>query len=154
MKVFSRRTSAIKPEVAQTSSSPLPVSPAPARMVLPAPPRQQQIAPRLLVVSAQGLDAGAIASLNQYLQSVNLPAGVSGETVWDVSIQDGRVVKVAILFVGVAPVGAGFANDTQTSTLQSTDAIESLKAALNSWQPPAGLKGTLRLKLLMSIVKE
>jgi Ca-activated chloride channel family protein len=132
---------------AQTSSSPLPVSPAPARMVLPAPPRQQQIAPRLLVVSAQGLDAGAIASLNQYLQSVNLPAGVSGETVWDVSIQDGRVVKVAILFVGVAPVGAGFANDTQTSTLQSTDAIESLKAALNSWQPPAGLKGTLRLKL-------
>jgi Ca-activated chloride channel family protein len=133
--------------LAQTSSSPLPVSPAPARMVLPGPPRQQQIAARLQVVSAIGLDAGAIASLNQYLQSVNLPAGVSGETVWDVSIQDGRVVKVAILFVGVAPVGAGFANDTQTSTLQSTDAIESLKAALNSWQPPAGLKGTLRLKL-------
>ncbi|MCC3428125.1 MAG: after-VIT domain-containing protein [Microcoleus sp. PH2017_01_SCD_O_A] len=95
--------------------------------------RQQQIAARLQVVSAPGLDAGAIASLNQYLRSVNLPAAVSGETVWDLSIQDGRVAKVAI--------------DTQTSTLQATDALESIKAALNSWQPPAGFKGTLRLKL-------
>ncbi|TAG93870.1 MULTISPECIES: VIT domain-containing protein [unclassified Microcoleus] len=95
--------------------------------------RQQQIAARLQVVSAPGLDAGAIASLNQYLRSVNLPAAVSGETVWDLSVQDGRVAKVAI--------------DTQTSTLQATDALESIKAALNSWQPPAGFKGTLRLKL-------
>ena len=129
-------------------NSPLPMSPAPARMVLPpAPPRQQQIAARLQVVSAPGLDAGAIASLNQYLRSVNLPAAVSGETVWDLSVQDGRVAKVAILFVGAAPVGAGFANDSQTSTLQGTDALESLKAALSSWQPPAGFKGNLRLKL-------
>ncbi len=125
-------------------NSPAPVNPAPARMVLPAPPRQQQIAPRLLVVSAQGLDAGAIASLTQYLQSVNLPAGVSGETVWDLSIQNGRVVKVAILF-------EGFANDTQTSTLQATDAVETLKKALTSWQPPAGFKGTLRLKLRINV---
>ena len=118
-------------------NSPLPVSPAPARMVLPPPPppppRPQQIAARLQVVSAPGLDAGAIASLNKYLRSVNLPAAVSGETVWNLSVQDGRVAKVAI--------------DTQTSTLQATDALESLKAALNSWQPPAGFKGTLRLKL-------
>ena len=112
--------------------------PAPAPRALPAPyseppPRQQQIAARWQVVSAQGLDAGAIASLNQYLQSVNLPAGVSGETVWELWLQDGRVVKVAI--------------DTQTSTMQATEAIETLKAALNSWQPPAGFKGRLRLKL-------
>ncbi|MCC3493786.1 MAG: after-VIT domain-containing protein [Microcoleus sp. PH2017_16_JOR_D_A] len=111
--------------------------PAPAPLPRQAPDsqrsRQQQIAARLQVVSAPGLDAGAIASLNQYLRSVNLPAAVSGETVWDLSIQDGRVAKVAI--------------DTQTSTLQATDALESIKAALNSWQPPAGFKGTLRLKL-------
>jgi Ca-activated chloride channel homolog len=111
--------------------------PAPAPLPRQAPDsqrsRQQQIAARLQVVSASGLDAGAIASLNQYLRSVNLPAAVSGETVWDLSIQDGRVAKVAI--------------DTQTSTLQATDALESIKAALNSWQPPAGFKGTLRLKL-------
>jgi Ca-activated chloride channel family protein len=117
--------------------------PAPAPRALPAPysePPPQQIAARLQVISALGLDAGAIASLNQYLKSVNLPAGVSGETVWELSVQNRRVVKVAILF-------EGFANDTQTSTLQATDAIESLKAALNSWQPPAGFKGALRLKL-------
>lgn len=116
-------------------NSPLPVSPAPATRVLPPPPPRppQQIAARLQVVSAPGLDAGAIASLNQYLRSVNLPAAVSGETVWDLSVQDGRVVKVAI--------------DTQTSALQATEALESLKAALNFWQPPAGFKGNLRLKL-------
>jgi Ca-activated chloride channel homolog len=111
--------------------------PAPAPLPRQAPDsqrsRQQQIAARLQVVSAPGLDAGAIASLNQYLRSVNLPAAVSGETVWDLSVQDGRVAKVAI--------------DTQTSTLQATDALESIKAALNSWQPPAGFKGNLRLKL-------
>jgi Ca-activated chloride channel family protein len=94
---------------------------------------QKPLASRLQVVSAEGLDAGAIAALTQYLESVNLPAGVSGETVWELSVQEGRVAFVAI--------------DTQTSTLQATDAVEDLKRALSSWQPPAGFKGTLRLKL-------
>jgi Ca-activated chloride channel family protein len=98
---------------------------------------QQPSSSRLQVVSAEGLDAGAIAALAQYLQSVNLPAGVSGETVWELSVQDGRVAFVAI--------------DTQTSTLQATDAVETLKKALSSWQPPAGFKGTLRLKLLIIV---
>ena len=120
-----------------------PVSPAPA---VPRQPgygelqRPKPLASRLQVVSAEGLDAGAIAALTQYLQSVNLPARVSGETVWELSVQDGRVARLAILF-------EGFANDTQTSTLQATDAVEALKRALSSWQPPAGFKGTLRLKL-------
>ena len=95
------------------------------------------LASRLQVVSAEGLDAGAIAALTQYLQSVNLPAGVSGETVWELSVQDGRVSRVAI--------------DSQTSTLQATDAVETLKGALSSWQPPAGFKGTLRLKLRINV---
>jgi Ca-activated chloride channel family protein len=94
---------------------------------------QKALPPRLQVVSAEGLDAGAIAALTQYLQSVNLPTGVSGETVWELSVQDGRVSRVAI--------------DTQTSTLQATDAVETLKRALSSWQAPAGFKGTLRLRL-------
>ncbi|MEG3919946.1 MULTISPECIES: VIT domain-containing protein [unclassified Microcoleus] len=124
-----------------------PVSPAPA---MPRQPgygesqRPKPLASRLQVVSAQGLDAGAIATLTQYLQSVNLPAGVSGETVWELLVQDGRVARLAILF-------EGFANDTQTSTLQATDAVETLKRALSSWQPPAGFKGTLRLKLRITV---
>ena len=117
-----------------------PVSPAPAMRpqrgygeLQPSQPK----ASRLQVVSAEGLDAGAIAALTQYLQSVNLPAGVSGETVWELSVQDGRVARVAI--------------DTQTSTLQATDAVETLNMALSSWQPPAGFKGTLRLKLRITV---
>lgn len=117
-------------------------------LVNPGPPRvrqaaysplqpQQPSSSRWQVVSAQGLDAGAIAALTQYLQSVNLPTGVSGETVWELSVQDGRVARVAI--------------DTQTSTLQATDAVETLKRALSSWQPPAGFKGTLRLKLRITV---
>jgi Ca-activated chloride channel family protein len=95
------------------------------------------LASRLQVVSAEGLDAGAIAALTQYLQSVNLPTGVSGEMVWELSVQDGRVSRVAI--------------DAQTSTLQATDAVETLKRALSSWQPPAGFKGTLRLQLRINV---
>jgi Ca-activated chloride channel family protein len=112
------------------------VTPAPARVPQQGNSQlqlQKPLASRLQVVSAEGLDAGAIAALTQYLQSVNLPTGVSGETVWELSVQDGRVARVAI--------------DTQTSTLQATDAVETLKRALSSWQPPAGFKGTLRLKL-------
>ena len=95
--------------------------------------RPQQSTSPLQIVSAEGLDAGAIALLTQYLQSVTLPTGVSGETVWELSVQNGRVTQVAI--------------DAQASTLQATDAIETLKKSLISWQPPAGLKGTVRLKL-------
>ncbi len=117
-----------------------PVSPAPA---MPRQPgygelqRPKPLASRLQVVSAEGLDAGAIAALTQYLQSVNLPTGLSGEMVWELSVQDGRVARVGI--------------DTQTSTLQATDAVETLKRALSSWQPPAGFKGTLRLKLRITV---
>jgi Ca-activated chloride channel homolog len=53
--------------------------------------------------------------------------------VWELSVQNGRVTQVAI--------------DSQASTLQATDAIETLKKSLISWQPPAGLKGIVRLKL-------
>ncbi|MEG3843018.1 VIT domain-containing protein [Microcoleus sp. herbarium14] len=128
-------------------NSPLPVSPAPAaarqRSYQELQPQQPK-ASRLQVVSAEGLDARTRAALTQYLQSVTLPAGVSGLAVWELSVQDGRVVRVAILF-------EGFANDTQTSTLQTTATVESLKAALRSWQPPAGFKGTLRLKLRIKV---
>ena len=126
---------------------PLPMSPAPGMVRQRADEKLQPQQPkttRLQVVSAEGLDAGTQAALTQYLQSVTLPAGVSGETVWELSVQDGRVVRVAILF-------EGFANDTQTSTLQTTATVDSLKAALRSWQPPTGFKGTLRLKLRINV---
>jgi Ca-activated chloride channel family protein len=113
---------------------------APTRAYAPPPPspvriRQQPqplTASRLQAVSAPGLDARTIALLTQYLQSVSLPAGVSGETLWDLSVENGRVTKVAIV--------------PQTSTLPA-DTLEILRTALTSWQPPAILKGTVRVKL-------
>ncbi|WP_445176559.1 after-VIT domain-containing protein, partial [Microcoleus sp.] len=123
-----------------SNRGPAPVTPAPAGVRQQGNsqlPFEKPKASRLQVVSAEGLDAGASAALTQYLQSVNLPTGVSGETVWELSVQDGRVSRVAI--------------DTQTSTLQATDAVETLKKALSSWQPPAGFKGTLRLKLRITV---
>jgi len=122
---------------------PVPVSPAPTvteQAPYSEPRAQKPKASRLQVISAEGLDAATRAALTQYLQSVNLPAGVSGETVWELSVQNGRVQKVAILF-------EGFANDSGSSTLQATDALETLKKALMSWQPPAGFQGTVRLNL-------
>ena len=123
-----------------STRGPAPVSPAPPVALQQGNSQLQPhkpLASRLQVVSAEGLDAGAIAALTQYLESVNLPAGVSGETVWELSVQDGRVAQLAI--------------DTKTSTLQATDAVETLKKALSSWQPPAGFKGTLRLKLRITV---
>ena len=122
---------------------PVPVSPAPTvteQAPYSEPRAQKPKASRLQVISAEGLDAATRAALTQYLQSVNLPAGVSGETVWELSVQNGRVQKVAILF-------EGFANDSGSSTLKATDALETLKKALMSWQPPAGFQGTVRLNL-------
>ena len=116
-------------------------SPLPSPM-LPAPQRQQpyrelkpqqQSTSHWQIVTAEGLDTVATAALTQYLQSITLPTGISGETVWELSVKNGRVAKVAI--------------NSQASTLQATDAIETLKSTLISWQPPAGLKGTVRLKL-------
>lgn len=112
------------------------------RGVPPAPAEQrqqayrekpQQSTSRLQIVTAEGLDPIAITALTQYLQSMTLPAGVSGETVWELSVQNGRVAQVAI--------------DSQASTLQATETIETLKKALISWQPAVGFKGTVRLKL-------
>ncbi|MFM9264296.1 VIT domain-containing protein [Tychonema sp. BBK16] len=109
-----------------------PPAPAPQQPYRELKPQQQNTS-SWQIVSAEGLDATAIAALTQYLQSVTFPTGVSGETVWELSVENGRVAKVAI--------------DSQASTLQAKDTIETLKRALISWQPPAGLKGTLRLKL-------
>ncbi len=116
--------------------SPLPVSPAPTvteQAPSSEPRAQKPLTSRLQVISAQGLDAATRAALTQYLQSVNLPAGVSGETVWELSVQNGRVQKVVL--------------DSGSSTLKATDALETLKKALISWQPPAGFQGTVRLNV-------
>jgi Ca-activated chloride channel family protein len=111
----------------------------PTRREAPSAPLQEVAKPQqpstspLQIASVEGLDVSAIAALTQYLQSVMLPTGVSGETVWELWVQDGRVVRVAI--------------DYGASTLQATEPIKHLQEALTSWKPPAGVGGKVRLKL-------
>ncbi|MGL5062067.1 MAG: after-VIT domain-containing protein, partial [Microcoleus sp.] len=110
-----------------------PPPPGPRRQaVYEPPPRQQLTASQLQVVTAEGLDARSIALLTQHLQSIILPPSLSGEMVWVLSVDNGRVTQVAI--------------DPQASTLPA-DVVENLKQALTSWRPPAGLKGAIRVKL-------
>ncbi len=88
---------------------------------------------RLQIISADGLDPQAIASLTQLLQYVNLPAGVSGEIVLEFPVSNGRVGRIIL--------------DDTSSTLQESATINEIKRAIATWQAPATASGTIRLKL-------
>lgn len=88
---------------------------------------------RLQIISADGLDPQAIASLTQLLQYVNLPAGVSGEIVLEFPVSNGRVGRIIL--------------DDTNSTLQESATINEIKRSLTTWQAPATASGTIRLKL-------
>lgn len=88
---------------------------------------------RLQIISADGLDPQAIASLTQLLQYVNLPAGSSGEIVLEFPVSNGRVGRIIL--------------DDTNSTLQESAIINEIKRAIATWQAPATASGTIRLKL-------
>lgn len=85
------------------------------------------------VVSADGLDQQVIASLTQYLQSVNLPRSVSGEIVLEFPISKGRLGHIVL--------------DEQASTLKDSTVIDLIKRSLISWRPNQSINDTIRLKL-------
>jgi Ca-activated chloride channel family protein len=88
---------------------------------------------RIQVISANGLDRAARASLTQHLESVYLPSGVSGEIVLEFPVQNSRVGRIVL--------------DDQASTLQDLAAIDPIKLLLTTWSPPQSVSGTIRLKL-------
>jgi Ca-activated chloride channel family protein len=88
---------------------------------------------RIEIISAQGLDQSAIASLTQYLQSVNLPQGVTGEIVLEFPVKNGRVGRIIL--------------DDKASTLQDMTVINQIKQALAGWSAPSSVAGNIRLKL-------
>lgn len=74
-----------------TTRGPVPVpSSRPAAVPPPAP------ANRIQVVSADKLDRTAIATLNQYLQKINIPAGVGGELVLELPVNNGSVGEIVL----------------------------------------------------------
>ncbi len=99
----------------------------------PAPPPPLQTSDRIEIIRADNLDATAIASLTQQLNTIQLPPGVNGEVVLELRIRDHRIAQ--ILF-----------NDTE-STLEDIPVIDAIKDAIAAWTLPDSLSGTLRLHL-------
>ena len=97
---------------------------------------EEEIPNRIEVLSATGLDSSAIANLSNYLESVDLPEGLSGEIVLEISIQSDRSIR--ILF------------DDTASTLDDPAAIDPIKEAISSWSFPRSATGTIRLTLRVS----
>jgi Ca-activated chloride channel family protein len=88
---------------------------------------------RIEVVSADGLDQAAVASLKQHLQNVSLPTGVSGEIALEFPIRNGKLGRIVL--------------DDKASTLQNAVVVDAIKRQLLSWQAPQSGNGTIRLKL-------
>lgn len=77
--------------------------------------------PRLEIIDCQGLSSAELAQLQQHLQQVNLPPGVSGNLVWEFSLENGRVKNLVL-------------DDTQSHRLDST-LINLVKRSLLVWKP-------------------
>ncbi|MEP0868693.1 after-VIT domain-containing protein [Trichocoleus desertorum AS-A10] len=88
---------------------------------------------RLQVVSITGLDPAQMPALSQYLQSLNLPTGFSGDVVLEFSVQNGRVGRILL--------------DDKTSTLKEAAVVDVIKRSLQGWQPSQGVTGKVRVTL-------
>ena len=99
-------------------------------------PESRQISPNfhnVEVVNVEGLDRSAIASLTQHLKGINLVNQVGGDLVLELLVKDGQVERIVL--------------DDRVSTIQQKDIVDRLKQSLFTWQSPAGLRGTIRIKL-------
>ncbi|MBE9225191.1 after-VIT domain-containing protein [Phormidium sp. LEGE 05292] len=88
---------------------------------------------RIEVISADGLDANAIASITQKLQNVNIPQNISGEIVLELSLQNGRVRRIIF--------------DDKASTVKEQKVIDEIRRSLLTWQAPQSINNTIRLRL-------
>ncbi|XWK86865.1 MAG: VIT domain-containing protein [Phormidium sp.] len=88
---------------------------------------------RIEVISADGLDASAIASITQKLQNVNIPNNISGEIVLELSLQNGRVRRIIL--------------DDKASTVKEQKVIDEIRRSLLTWQAPPSINNTIRLRL-------
>ncbi|MEW5856571.1 MAG: after-VIT domain-containing protein, partial [Cyanobacteriota bacterium] len=97
-----------------------------------------QDANRIAIISADGLDQSAIASLTQYLKIVTLPQGIAGEIVLEFPVKNGRVGRIIL--------------DDKASTIQDMTVINQIKQALAGWSAPSSVASNIRLKLRVNSV--
>lgn len=92
-----------------------------------------QTSSRIEVISADGLDANAIASITQKLQNVNIQNNISGEIVLELALQNGRVTRVIL--------------DDRASTVKEQNVVAAIRRSLLTWQAPPSINNTIRLRL-------
>ncbi|MBD2438461.1 VIT domain-containing protein [Nostoc sp. FACHB-110] len=87
----------------------------------------------LKVVSVIGLNQQMMALLTQYLQSIQLPTGFSGDLVFELLINKTRVNQVLL--------------DEQASSLKEQTVIDIIRRSLISWRPPKMRSTTVSLTI-------
>jgi hypothetical protein len=75
-------------------------------------------------------------SLSRYIKTTNLSEKASGEVVFDISLDRGKVVQVKL--------------DEVASSLKNNLVVENLRRSLFTWQAPASANGKIRLHLSVS----
>ena len=88
---------------------------------------------QLEVVNVTGLVQTAIDLLTEHLQELNLPAGLSGEIIFEFQVAKGRVGKVML--------------DEEASTLKKAVLVYLIRRSLIGWQVPQSVTGTVRINL-------
>ncbi|MDY6785631.1 MAG: VIT domain-containing protein [Cyanobacteriota bacterium] len=93
-----------------------------------------ELAQSVTVTSATGLDENAIASLNQHLQQLTPPAGLSGTLVLELSANiKGRITRILL--------------DEVASTLKDATLLGLIRRAIASWKVPSLDRQSITLTL-------
>lgn len=87
----------------------------------------------LQIVSAIGLDENAIALLTKHLQLIQLPKGFSGDLVFELQVNQGRVRQVVW--------------DEQASSLKEDTVISLIRRSLLTWLPPQTINNTIQITI-------
>lgn len=90
-----------------------------------------QAEPAIRVLRADGLDAAAIAALTRHLETLTVPANLTGDMTLELVIRNGRVSQVRL--------------DDQQSTLRDAAFFATLQQHLRRWQVPRTVSGTVRI---------
>jgi Ca-activated chloride channel homolog len=88
------------------------------------------------VISLMGLDQTAIAPLNQHLEKLQLPKGLTGKITFELTVNNGRVTKIML--------------DEEKSTLQDKQVIDMIKKSLLMWHPPQTSNNTVIVELAIN----
>ncbi|MDF5717360.1 MAG: VIT domain-containing protein [Rhizonema sp. NSF051] len=118
---------AAAPQASYFASSPAAGS---FRLRLAKPKREQQ---QIEVVNVTGLVQTAIDLLTEHLQELKLPAGLSGEIIFEFQVAKGRVRKVML--------------DEEASTLKKAVLVYLIKRSLIEWKAEQSVTGTVRINL-------